>query len=496
MSCTETCNDTACPGDSESGRRCRGCPVSLDRYRVLRRLGAGGMGEVFLAEQTRPVRRLVAVKFLREETGGSSDPARFEREMQFLAGMDHPYIAKILDAGVTGAGNRFFAMEYLPGASITAHCDKNRLGVAERLRLFLQLCAAVEHVHRRGVLHRDLKPSNVLVVDCGGTPSVRLIDFGVARSRPGGASSGPSLTRTGHLVGTLRFMSPEHFSLPARQIDERGDVYALGVLLHQLLVGHVPGPRNDESEGAGLAAFLHWTLHGPRVPPSDVCRSADAAACRGASPSTLRARLRGDLDAIVLKALVRNRADRYSSAAALAEDLQRHLRGEAVAARPTSGMENVARRLAGHGRRVAAALIVAVCTAAAVLGSAGGARAQELGAADGFDVGRRTSEIRSLVLRSHLCLEEALAGDTVVDVDRDVYAALEEARELVRSVEASDTSAALQLAALVDDLEEILRISRDRWHQREGEGRTGGPLDARHDTLSRRVDAVCGQLVE
>jgi predicted ATPase/serine/threonine protein kinase len=317
-----------------------GLPARIGPYRIVRRIGEGGMGEVFRAEQTDPVAREVALKVVRAGLDSERVLARFEAERRAIGMMSHPYIAQVLDAG-TVAGNPYFAMELIAGDPITRYCDAGRLTTRHRVELFLKVCEGVQHAHRRGILHRDLKPSNILVVEQGGVASPRIIDFGIAKALQDRSEDEP-LTREGHVVGTPEYMSPEQAGAIEAPVDERSDVYALGVLLHELLVGRRP---NDFRRATPLEMVRILRDATPRR-PSEGMRgtpsSADAgdaverasaeeiSTSRGCTPDMLERQLRGDLDAIVVGSLGARPSQRYESVAALMVDVGRYLRGESV----------------------------------------------------------------------------------------------------------------------------------------------------------------------
>jgi non-specific serine/threonine protein kinase/serine/threonine-protein kinase len=350
--------------EAESGR---GFPAGtqpadfLDRrigpYRVLELIGQGAMGEVYLAEQTAPVVRRVALKIIKLGMDTREVIARFEVERQTLAIMSHPSIAQILDAGATSDGRPYFVMEYVPGVPLTEYCDTRRLDLRARLLLFLEICDGVQHAHHKGVIHRDLKPSNLLVTERDGRPVPKIIDFGVAKATAPGQHPSDAHTRLGHLVGTPEYMSPEQAQASPLDVDTRSDVYSLGVVLYELLVGALPYRVTGDS--ATPAQVVRELLASDIRAPSQTLRRdplhmAEVAARLGWSARQVAGALRGDLDWITLKALEKNRNRRYASVAEFAADLRRHLTNEPVLAGPPSTVYRVRKFVTRHRAGVAA----------------------------------------------------------------------------------------------------------------------------------------------
>ncbi|HWE37864.1 MAG TPA: tetratricopeptide repeat protein [Isosphaeraceae bacterium] len=332
-------------------------------YTLVERLGEGGMGAVFLAEQEEPVRRRVALKVIRPGMDSRAVVARFEAERQALALMDHPNIARVLDAGATPAGRPYFVMELVQGVPITDYCDSARLTPAQRLELFIPVCQAVQHAHQKGIIHRDIKPSNVLVATIDGRPVPKVIDFGVARAIDRRQAEMTMFTQLGAIVGTPEYMSPEQAEPSEQDIDTRSDIYSLGVLLYELLTGTTPLDR-DTLRRAALAEVLRRVREeDPPTPSTRLSDTADrlpsVAAVRGVEPSRLSRLVRGDLDWIVMKALEKDRSRRYDSASAFAADVRRHLDGDPVEAGPPTRSYRL-RKFARKHR-------VALATAAAFL---------------------------------------------------------------------------------------------------------------------------------
>jgi tetratricopeptide (TPR) repeat protein len=308
--------------------------TEIDRYQLIEKIGEGGMGEVWLAEQQEPVRRRVALKRIKGGEGSREVIARFESERQALAMMDHPGIAKVFDAGSTAQGIPYFVMEYAEGEPITTYCDNRRLNTRARLELFVQVCEAVEHAHRKAIIHRDLKPSNILVTEVNGVAVPKVIDFGVAKALTQKLSADTIHTRVGALVGTPEYMSPEQAASSGADIDTRTDVYSLGIVFYELLAGVRPVDFHE----VGLEEFLRRLREDDtprlsnRVSTADAATSLEVARRRQTEPAALTRQLRGDLDAIALKALEKDRARRYGSATEFAADVGRYLRNEPVLA--------------------------------------------------------------------------------------------------------------------------------------------------------------------
>jgi serine/threonine protein kinase/tetratricopeptide (TPR) repeat protein len=314
-------------------------PRLIDKYQLLEELGRGGMGVVYLAEQKAPVRRRVALKIIKLGMDTRQVIARFEAERQALALMDHPNIAKVLDAGATDAGRPFFVMEWVNGIKITQFCDRNHLSTPERLSLFVQVCRAIQHAHQKGLIHRDIKPSNILVTIQDGAPVPKVIDFGVAKATGSSLTDKTLFTAFEQLLGTPAYMSPEQADMGGVDIDTRSDIYSLGVLLYELLTGRTPFDA-DELLSAGLDAMRRRIREVDPPRPSTRLTSltneevANVAKDRRSEPPSLINLVRGDLDWIVMKALEKQRDHRYETANGLAMDIQRHLNHEPVLARP------------------------------------------------------------------------------------------------------------------------------------------------------------------
>src|ERR1035438_1021274 len=318
-------------------------PIADDdfgRYQILRPLGEGGMGTVYLAEQREPIRRLVALKVIKLGMDTSQVLARFANERQALAVMDHPNIARILDAGATAKGRPYFVMEYIEGVPITQYCDRRRMTLGQRLQLFLWVCRAVHHAHQKGVIHRDIKPSNVLVMEQENAAVPKVIDFGIAKATDQWALENTLMTQLGQMVGTPEYCSPEQADTVAGEIGAATDVYSLGVLLYELLIGAVP-LDSAALRKSGYAEMLR-ILREEEAPSLSRKLStlgkagAEVAARRQTDLATLRRAVAGDLNRIAMKALEKAPVRRYGSAAELATDIERYQDHRPVLAAPPS----------------------------------------------------------------------------------------------------------------------------------------------------------------
>jgi eukaryotic-like serine/threonine-protein kinase len=342
-------------------------PRQIGPYRVLDALGVGGMGIVYLAEQAEPVRRRVALKVVKLGMDTKQVLARFESERQALAVMDHPNIARVLDGGVTQDGRPYFVMELVRGTPITEYADTHRLTTGERLRLFIAVCRAVQHAHQKGVIHRDIKPSNVLVAIQDGAPVVKVIDFGIAKAVGLGLTEQTLVTRAGQILGTPEYMSPEQAEMSGLDVDTRTDIYSLGVLLYELVVGALPFDLRAQADYT-----ISHTLRERETPrPSTRLTSlgetvSTVARYRRTTPEGLRRELRGDLDWIILKAMDKDRTRRYETANGLAMDVERHLADEPVVARPPSARDRIAKFV----RRNRPAVVAGAVATVAVIGGA------------------------------------------------------------------------------------------------------------------------------
>jgi serine/threonine protein kinase len=315
----------------------------IAHYKIREKLGEGGCGVVYVAEQTEPVRRRVALKVIKLGMDTRSVIARFEAERQALAMMDHPNIARVLDAGATETGRPYFVMELVRGIKITDYCDQNQLDTTQRLALFVQVCHAVQHAHQKGIIHRDIKPSNILVTLHDGVPVPKVIDFGIAKATEGRLTDLTVYTELRQFIGTPAYMSPEQAEMSGLDIDTRSDIYSLGVLLYELLTGQTPFDAQELVQ-SGLDAMRRTIREKePQRPSTRLSTMLDAelttvAKRQSAEPPKLVHFVRGDLDWIVMKALEKDRTRRFESASGLALDVQRFLKNEPIEARPPSGL--------------------------------------------------------------------------------------------------------------------------------------------------------------
>lgn len=353
-------------------------------YKLLQPIGEGGMGVVWMAEQQESVRRLVALKVIKAGMDSAQVVARFEAERQALALMDHPHIAKVFDAGTTEAGRPYFVMELVKGIPLTKYCDEHRLTTQERLRLFVPVCAAVQHAHQKGIIHRDLKPSNVLVAPYDGRPVVKVIDFGVAKATGSRLTEKTLFTEFGAVIGTLEYMSPEQAELNNQDIDTRSDIYSLGVLLYELLTGTTPLDRTLLKQAAFTELLRQIREVEPPRPSTRLSTSQalpTISAQRQTEPVRLAKLVRGELDWIVMKALDKDRGRRYETANGLARDLERHLADEPVEACPPSAGYRLRKLTRKHRRLLATAtafvgLLVLATAVAWVLAARAAAQAE------------------------------------------------------------------------------------------------------------------------
>jgi eukaryotic-like serine/threonine-protein kinase len=439
------------PGSAQD----EGIGARIGPYRLIDRLGAGGCGVVYLAEQIEPVKRRVALKIIRLGIDTESVIARFVMEREALAQMDHPNIARVLDAGATASGRPYFAMELVDGEKITDYCDRMRLGVRQRLELFVKVCEAIQHAHQKGVIHRDIKPSNVLVSDRSNRPVPTVIDFGIAKATAGVTEGDATVTRSGQLLGTPAYMSPEQAEGGAN-IDTRSDIYSLGALLGELLTGR-PAFAHESFKGQGVDKIRTMLRDQDTGLPSASLKKitleeqAAIAGCRSADPQRLPAQIAGDLDWIVMKATEKDRRLRYETANALAMDVQRHLNEEPVLARPPSRRYRLV-KLVRRNRIVFAAGGVALFCLLAGLGTSTWLFFRER------DARQEQTRLRTVAENARPNAEAARANDARMNraaKGADTlnqaavmlkYGEIEEADRLVDPVMAEDVPASLEAA--------------------------------------------------
>jgi serine/threonine protein kinase/tetratricopeptide (TPR) repeat protein len=353
------------------GHPAEGPGTQIGPYKLLEQIGEGGFGVVFMAEQTEPIRRKVALKVLKAGMDTRQVIARFEAERQALALMDHPNIARVLEAGATQSGRPYFVMELVRGIPITDYCDQAQVKPTERLSLFLSVCRAVQHAHQKGIIHRDLKPSNVLVTLHDGTPVAKVIDFGIAKAVGQHLTEKTLFTNYAQMMGTPMYMSPEQAALSGLDIDTRSDVYSLGVLLYELVTGTTPFAK-ERLANADFDEMRRIIREEEPPPPSTristLKPAATAASAAGQlSPRRLTQLFRGELDWVVMKCLSKDRTQRYESASALAADVERYLEGRPIEARPPSAIYRFRKYVRRHG---IALTTIGLVTAALLIGIA------------------------------------------------------------------------------------------------------------------------------
>ncbi|HUU83121.1 MAG TPA: serine/threonine-protein kinase [Phycisphaerae bacterium] len=464
--------------------------MRIGPYKTLGVLGEGGFGVVYLAEQSEPIRRRVALKVIKPGMDSRAVIARFEAERQALALMDHPNVAKVYDAGATEQGRPYFVMEHVTGEPITEHCDRHRLTVNERLELFVQVCEAVQHAHQKGVIHRDIKPSNILVTMRDGKAIPKIIDFGVAKAISQPLTEKTVYTQQGQLIGTPSYMSPEQVEMTIQDIDTRTDIYSLGVLLYELLTGSLPFNRASLKEAPfGEVQRIIREVEPPK--PSAKLRGAvtpggdetlkQAARNRRSEPRGLSRDLRGDLDDITRKALEKERTRRYQSAFELADDIRRHLRHEPVLAGPPGAGYRLRKFVRRHRAVAAGTAAVAVALLAGTIVSTWQAyRARE---AEGL-AGERLVEAESEAAKARAVLDFLRGMMTSADPEVD--------GQDVRVVEVLDRAAQeLRAGAVAEpEIEAAVRTAIGATYL--GLGR----LDAAEAQLRRALEMRIGLLGE
>jgi WD40 repeat protein len=377
----------------------------IGRYKLLELIGEGGFGSVWMAGQEEPVRRRVALKVIKPGMDTKQVLARFESERQALAMMDHPSIARVFDGGATDTGRPYFVMELVRGQRITDYCDANKLSTRERLGLFIQVCQAVQHAHQKGIIHRDLKPSNILVTEVDGAPVPKVIDFGVAKATAAPLTELTLFTGLHQMIGTPAYMSPEQAGLGALDMDTRSDIYALGVLLYELLTGQTPLTKEDFDK-AGMDEIFR--LIREQDPPKPSTRMSDLtreeltaiAARRQVQPVKLNRLFRGDLDWIVMKALEKDRTRRYETANGLAFDLRRHLNNEPVLARPASAAYKFQKAFRRNKLVFAAGTAIAAALVLGIIGTALGLLRAEKQRLLAETARQEESKLREMALKS------------------------------------------------------------------------------------------------
>lgn len=428
----------------------------IGNFKLLSVLGEGGMGTVWLAEQDHPVKRRVAVKVIKSGQAPKEFLRRFEAERQALAIMDHPNIAKFLEAGATEDGIPFLAMELVKGLAITKYCDKHKLNIDNRLKLFGKVCNAVQHAHQKGIIHRDLKPSNILVVEIEGKPIPKVIDFGLAKAAENSLrlAQGTLYTEIGQLIGTVKYMSPEQASLDVMDVDTRTDIYALGVVLYELLTGSTPLNDSTVKENAVLKLLEIIREQTPVKPSSRLNSSApdyrnSVTHARRTNNLSLSKSLEGDLDWVVMKALENDKSQRYGSASEFAADITRFLDSEPVIARPPNFWYHSKKFYIKNRRSVLLATLFLIITVVGVSGMIVGhfrlqaankvAEAERM-RADASDVARqRIMEVNTLLQARHHELSEArMMQEKFAQENARLRKEIEVLRELLKEQADSD----------------------------------------------------------
>ncbi|MEX2559532.1 MAG: protein kinase, partial [Pirellulales bacterium] len=432
-------------------------------YKLLQVIGEGGMGVVFMAEQTQPVQRKVALKVIKPGMDSRQVIARFEAERQALAMMDHVNIARVFDAGATDAGRPYFVMELVHGAPITQYCDDNHLTPRERLELFVPVCQAIQHAHQKGIIHRDIKPSNVMITLYDGKPVPKVIDFGVAKATEQKLTERTLFTQYGTMVGTLEYMSPEQAEMSALGIDTRSDIYSLGVLLYELLTGSTPLSHKRVKEVAYAEILRMIKEEEPPKPSTRLSDSGEALASisanRHTEPAKLTKLVRGELDWIVMKTLEKDRNRRYETASGFAADVQRYLNDEPVQACPPSATYRLKKFLRRNKEAVLAAAVVVLALVAGIIGTTWGM----IRAADAEASAVQEAEQKELALNDKI---KALAAAKTSEQDAKSKEALakearKEAVESLKDARAAVDQLLTRVAHRVANVPQMEPLRRD-----------------------------------
>jgi len=361
------------PGKEQAAEEDEYIGKKIDQYKLLESVGEGGMGTVYMAEQTEPVKRKVALKIIKLGMDTREVVARFRAEQQALAVMDHPNIAKVYDAGSTHTGRPYFVMELIRGIPITTYCDNRKLTTKERLEIFISICQAIQHAHQKGIIHRDLKPSNILVAEEDDKPVVKIIDFGIAKAIDHRLTEQTLHTMQGQMIGTPEYMSPEQAERSGQDIDTRSDIFSLGVILYELVGGVLPfDPQTFQDTGLLEIQQILKEVEPPKV-STRISKLGDTqtsiADRRRTDPASLQNQLEGDLDWITMKAMSKDRTQRYGTATELAEDITRHLKNEPILACPPSTRYLLRKYIARHKVEVIAGAIVILAVIVGLIGT-------------------------------------------------------------------------------------------------------------------------------
>ncbi len=482
--------------------------IIAGRYRLQHKIGEGGMGEVWVAKQTEPVKRKVALKLIKTGMDSQDVLARFEQERQALALMDHPNIARVLDGGLTPTGQPFFVMELVNGMPLTRYCDEAKLTPRERLKLFVTICQAVQHAHHKGIVHRDLKPANILVMVVDGQPVPKVIDFGVAKATAGKLTEQSMSTQFGAVVGTLEYMSPEQAGYSGTDIDTRADIYSLGVILYELLTGLRPIDQSRLKKAALLEMIMVICEEEPSKPSTRLSTDAalpSLAAVRQTDPKRLMAMLRGELDWVVMKCLEKSRDRRYETASGLARDIERYLADEPVEARPPSFGYRVGKLLRRNKGPVVAAALVLLSLVGGVVGTTIGlvqaerqrSRA-ELQRSKAVEA-RKQAELAADTARVQTTLALDTLNTVIFDIQRGLEnvpgagavrkkllkTALERLEQIAREFVTAGTADLQTIAALNDLGDVFLRIGTS---EEAGDAANSGPIRAARKVYSQAME--------